>query len=83
MTTIDINKNVKNIIVCSIDILILVAFCWFYEPIVQTPIPHKLTGYLLSLFMILPISIIINAKSILKKLHMDTKQGQMSKPNHL
>ncbi|MBQ0038396.1 MAG: hypothetical protein KBS74_06980 [Clostridiales bacterium] len=63
----NIEKNAKNIISCSITILILVTLCWFYEPIVQAPMPAKLANILLTLFMTLSIAIIANASSILKK----------------
>jgi len=67
MATTDIKKHVKSIIVCSSLLIFAVTFCWFYELITQTPFPSKISGYFLALFIMLPTSIIINAKSILKK----------------
>lgn len=71
MTT-SIKKNAKSIISCSITLLVLVTFCWFYEPIAQAPMSEKLTNFTLALFMALSISIIANARSILKKQENDT-----------
>lgn len=65
--TTDIKKEVRNIFSCSCLLLVCVTFCWFYEPIAQAPMPSKLANFLLVLLMLLPVSIIINTRSILKK----------------
>ena len=63
----DIEKRIRNIIRLSVMLLLLAAVWWFYEPLVQVPMPEKMAACLLTFSLILPTSIIINAKMIRKQ----------------